>query len=87
LVKRLGTYPDKFNLPSNENTPQSEIDKLKKDIDRRNEIKRLSILAMTAIAQNYASTAPQNSSQKSKREYLATLTTLAAIFGSGVQTN
>lgn len=87
LVKRMGTYPDKLHLTPDEDIQKSEIDRLKKDIDRRNELKRLSILAMTAIAQSYESTAPANSSQRSKKEYLATLTTLAAIFGSGVRTN
>jgi hypothetical protein len=80
LIKRLGTFPDKFNfLPEEEG--KQEADR-KIDIERRNQVKRISILAMTAIAQNYVGTAPANSSQKSKREYLAMLTTLAAIFGS-----
>lgn len=87
LVKRLGTYPLRLNLTADEDIQQSEIDKWTKDIDRKNEVIRLSILAMTAIAQSYESTAPANSSQKSKRQYLATLTTLAAIFGAGVRTN
>lgn len=87
LVKRLGTYPDAINWAPDVGTTESNIDEWQRDIERRNEIKRRSILAMTALAQSYSNTIPVNSSQRSKREYLATLTTLAAIFGAGVQTN
>jgi transcriptional regulator with XRE-family HTH domain len=82
LIKKLGTYPDKLNA-----IDESEFDRLSKDIDKINETKLLSILSMTAIAQSYESTAPSNSSQKSREDYMATLTTLAAIFGSGVRIN
>lgn len=87
LIKKLGTYPNKIKLEADENLSESALKELTDEIHTNNEIKKQSIICMTAIAQNFANTIAATSSENSKKQYLATLTTLAAIFGASIQTN
>lgn len=83
LVKMLKMYPDKQERPDDVDYQQRES--IEQDLNRRNDIKRQSVLAMTAIAQNVGATVSANDSTKTREEYLAILTTLAAIFGASVK--
>jgi DNA-binding Xre family transcriptional regulator len=83
LARKLKMYPDNQEIPDDVDYQQSE--RIEQDLNRRNEIKRQSVLAMTAIAQNVEAAVSGNDSTKTKEEYLAILTTLAAIFGASVQ--
>lgn len=86
IAKKLNMYPDKCDDSGDVDWQTWET--REQDINRRNDIKRQSILAMTAIAQNFdVALAGSDSATKSKEEYLAILTTLAAIFGARVQTH
>jgi len=86
LIKKLGTYPISIKLEADENISESTLKELKDEISKNNDVKRQSILCMTAIAQNSANTISATSSENTKKQYLATLTTLAAIFGASIQT-
>jgi|GEM_PF-2605576 len=85
LARILKMYPDKQERPDDGDYQRWE--NLEQDVNRRNNIKRQSVLAMTAIAQNVETAVAENGSTKTREEYLAILTTLAAIFGASIHTN
>jgi transcriptional regulator with XRE-family HTH domain len=85
LTKRLNIYPD--SREGSADVDYQTWEATEQDINRRNDLKRQSILAMTAIAQNFETAVVGTNSTKPREEFLAILTTLAAIFGASVKTN
>jgi transcriptional regulator with XRE-family HTH domain len=72
LAEKLKLYPDKNNFKADEKEIGARQDEIDRDIDSRNEMKRLAILTTTAVVQR----ALKNPGD------LSTLTAIGAIFGS-----